>query len=55
MLWELDDPAGISNFEGVCLGPRLDDGSFALVLVADGGKSASPEVMTLRLSSTDWK
>ena len=55
MLWELDDPAGISNFEGVCLGPRLDDGSYALVLVADGGKSASPEVMTLRLSITDWK
>ena len=34
----------------MCLGPRLNDGSCALVLITDGGSSAAPEVMTLKLS-----
>ncbi len=43
------------NYEGICLGPRLDDGSCVLVLVADGGGTGSParNIMTLKLSGLE--
>ncbi|XAL99999.1 esterase-like activity of phytase family protein [Phycisphaeraceae bacterium D3-23] len=45
--------AGFSNYEGVTLGPRLDNGDYALVLVADdggGGGFNAQALTTLRLS-----
>lgn len=45
--------AGFSNFEGVTLGPRLDNGDYALVLVSDdgGGGGFNPQnLTTLRLT-----
>ena len=38
LLWQGD--TGFSNFEGITLGPRLTDGSYALLLVSDDGISA---------------
>ena len=43
---------GWVNYEGMCLGPRLDDGSSVIVLVADGG-DCTEKVMTLKLSGLD--
>ena len=45
--------AGFSNFEGVTLGPRLDNGDYALVLVSDDGGGDGfngQNLTTLRLS-----
>ena len=45
--------AGFSNFEDVTLGPRLDNGDYALVLVSDdggGGGLNGQNLTTLRLS-----
>lgn len=45
--------AGFSNFEGVALGPRLDNGDYALVMVSDDGGSGGfngQNTTTLRLS-----
>lgn len=44
--------AGFSNFEGVALGPMLDNGDYALVMVSDdGGSGFNPQnLLTLRLS-----
>lgn len=39
---------GWVNYEGICLGPRLDDGSLILVLVADAG-SCTAKIMTMKL------
>ncbi len=41
----------MTNYEGMCVGPALADGSVALVLVADGG-NAFAKIMTLRLRVT---
>ena len=43
--------AGFANYEGMCLGPVLADGSRALVLVSDGGGSPLllRSILTLRL------
>ncbi len=43
--------AGFANYEGMCLGPTLDDGSRVLVLVSDGGGSPLllRSILTLRL------
>ncbi|MBR1837650.1 MAG: esterase-like activity of phytase family protein [Kiritimatiellae bacterium] len=38
------------NYEGMCLGPRLSDGSCVLILVADGGGGGARNVMTLKLT-----
>ena len=38
LLWQGD--TGFSNFEGITLGPRLSDGSYALLLVSDDGIGA---------------
>lgn len=46
----LYETTGFSMYEGMCLGPKLSDGSTLLVLVADGdGHKALRSVMTLRL------
>ncbi len=39
---------GWVNYEGICLGPRLDDGSLILVLVSDAGNCAA-KIMTMKL------
>ncbi|MGI5869420.1 MAG: esterase-like activity of phytase family protein [Kiritimatiellia bacterium] len=41
------------NYEGMCLGPRLDDGSSLLVLVSDGGSSALQMIGSVKLSGLD--
>ena len=43
---------GWVNYEGLCLGPRLDDGSCSIVFVADGG-NCTCRIMTLKLSGLD--
>lgn len=40
---------GWANYEGMCLGPGLDDGSCSLVLVGDGG-NCTKMLMSLKLS-----
>ena len=49
-LFTFTDTSDMPNYEGMCLGPCLDDGSCVIVLITDGGSSAAPEVMTLRLT-----
>ena len=44
---------GKSMYEGMCLGPELDDGTNVLVLVSDGDGEALESVMTLRFSGGD--
>lgn len=43
------------NYEGICLGPRLANGSTTVLLIADGGGTGSPNpnIMSLRLSGLD--
>jgi len=50
LLFSFTDTSDMPNYEGICLGPRLNDGSCAIVIITDGGSSAAPEVMTLRLT-----
>ncbi len=47
-----DEDVGWANYEGICLGPRLDDGSVTLVLIADGG-NCTEKVMTMKLTGID--
>ena len=47
LLW--DENTYFSNYEGLCLGPRLKDGSRALVLVSDGGGEAEENLLLLSL------
>lgn len=43
--------ANFSNFEGIALGPMLNNGDFAMVLVSDDGAPGNPQnLLTLRLS-----
>ena len=42
-----------SNYEGLCLGPRLNDGSLSLVMIADGDDSADETLYALKLSGLD--
>lgn len=43
--------AGSINYEGIALGPRLDNGDYALVLVSDDGATGNPQrLLTLRIS-----
>ncbi len=44
---------GMPNYEGMCLGPRLDDGSSVLILICDGGSSAYRGIMTFKISGLD--
>lgn len=39
-----------SNYEGLCLGPRLNDGSLSLLLLADGDDSADETLYALKLT-----
>ena len=41
---------GFSMYEGMCLGPALDDGSRMLVLVSDADKKSFKTVLSLRIS-----
>lgn len=45
----LYETSGFSMYEGMCLGPRLRDGSRMLVLVSDGDKRTFRSVLSLRL------
>ena len=44
-----DENTMFANYEGICLGPMLKDGSRALVLVSDGGGEADESVLILSL------
>ena len=45
------------NYEGICLGPRLPDGSWSILLVSDAGDGASPSfILPMTLSRIwNWK
>lgn len=45
---------GMANFEGITLGPRLDNGDYALVLVSDdGGNQYNPQnLLSLRIPAS---
>ena len=47
LLYEI---TGFSMYEGMCLGPLLDDGSRMLVLVSDADKKSFKTVLSLRIS-----
>jgi len=49
-LWSYKHGSDMPNYEGMCLGPRLNDGSCVLVLISDGGSYAEEGVFTLKLS-----
>ncbi|MCR5751816.1 MAG: esterase-like activity of phytase family protein [Kiritimatiellae bacterium] len=49
-LWTFTDTQSMPNFEGICLGPRLNDGSCVLVLVGDAGSYAEEKLFTLKLT-----
>lgn len=49
LLWEYHHGSNMPNYEGMCLGPRLNDGSCTIVLVSDGGSYAEEGVFTLKL------
>ena len=51
LLW--DKSTAFANFEGICLGPRLDDGSLSLVLISDGDDEAYEALFTLKLAGLD--
>jgi hypothetical protein len=46
----LYENTGLSMYEGMCIGPRLQDGSRMLVLVSDADKKSFRSVLSLRLS-----
>lgn len=49
-LWEYHHGNNMPNYEGMCLGPSLNDGSCVIVLVSDGGSYAEEGIFTLKLS-----
>ena len=53
LLWQYTHGSDMPNYEGICLGPRLADGSCTLVLISDGGSSAEEGVFVLKLSGLD--
>jgi hypothetical protein len=55
LLWEYTHANNMPNYEGICLGPRLDDGSCVLVLISDAGSYAEEGVITLQLSGLNMR
>ena len=55
LLWQYTEGSDMPNYEGICLGPRLDDGSCVLVLISDGGSYAEEGVFTLKLSDLNMR
>jgi hypothetical protein len=51
LLW--DRNTAFMNFEGICLGPRLDDGTLSLVLISDGDDEAYEALFALKLAGLD--
>lgn len=51
LLW--DENTMLANFEGLCLGPKLRDGSLSVVLVSDGDHGAAKALYALKLSGLD--
>ena len=47
LVW--DENTMFANYEGICLGPDLKDGTKTLVLVSDGGGGADQNVLVLAL------
>ena len=47
LVW--DENTMFANYEGICLGPTLKDGSKSLVLVSDGGGGADQNILVLAL------
>jgi Esterase-like activity of phytase len=50
LLWTSDEAAQTGNFEGLALGPRLDDGSYGLLLVADDNGARGQALLPLRVT-----
>ncbi|MFK7788164.1 MAG: esterase-like activity of phytase family protein [Phycisphaeraceae bacterium] len=52
LLYEFN--AGLANFEGITLGPQLDDGDYTLILVSDnGGGTRNPQnLFSLRIAAS---
>ncbi len=50
LLWTSEEAGQFSNFEGLSLGPQLDDGSMSLLLVADDNATRNQALYPLRLS-----
>ena len=50
LLWQYTHTQDMPNYEGMCLGPCLNDGSCMIVLVSDGGSYAEEGVFTLKLT-----
>ena len=49
VLWQ--DDVGLTNFEGMALGPRITNGDYSLLLVAEGGGlSCEPVLRALRVT-----
>ena len=47
LVWE--ENTMFANYEGICLGPELKNGTKTLVLVSDGGGSADESLLVLAL------
>ena len=50
LLWTSEEAGQFSNFEGLSLGPQLDDGSMSLLLVADDNATRNQALYPLRLT-----
>lgn len=46
----LCETTGFAMYEGMCVGPKLADGSYALLLVSDGDEQAFRNILSVRLS-----
>ena len=50
LLWQYTEGSDMPNYEGICLGPRLSDGSCVIVIISDGGSYAEEGIFTLKCS-----
>ena len=53
LLWQYTEGSDMPNYEGICLGPRLSDGSCVIVIISDGGSYAEEGIFTLKCSGLD--